>query len=151
MDNYNGSTSSVVLYEPGFGFGRDWGCAFAHAPPLQEFGDMLTRSITNRIQSRDGKRICTCWCIYFVVCVGVRVGVSICVSLCARVSMHGLPTRVRSHFTTILYDPGTLGSRSCDNDGNCISKICFVLFIIFSFRSFKDCTQNAQRERERER
>ena len=51
----------------GFGFGRDWGCAFAHSPPLQEFGDMLTRSIRKRIQRRDGKRICVCWCIAFVM------------------------------------------------------------------------------------
>ena len=32
---------------------------FAHAP-LQGFGEMLTRSIRNRIQRCDGKRICPC-------------------------------------------------------------------------------------------
>ena len=45
------------------------GFTFAHTPPLQEFGDMLTRIIRNRPQSRDGKRICACWCIAsLVVC-----------------------------------------------------------------------------------
>ena len=58
--SYNESTSRFILYEAGFVFGRDQGCVFAHAPPLQEFGDMLTRSIRNRIQNRDGKQICAC-------------------------------------------------------------------------------------------
>ena len=78
-DSYNASTSRFIFSETGFGFGRDWGCAFAHAPPLQEFGDMLTRSIRNRIQSRDGKRICACWCIALVACV-----CGVCVSSRAR-------------------------------------------------------------------
>ena len=64
-----------------FGFGRDWGCAFAHAPPLQEFGGMLTRNITNRIQSRDGKRICACWCSALVGCVCARVRVYLRISM----------------------------------------------------------------------
>ena len=51
-DIYNKGTS-------GLGFGRE-GCAFVHAPPLQEFGDMLTRSVRNRIQRHDGKRLCAC-------------------------------------------------------------------------------------------
>ena len=75
-DIYNGSTSRSILYEAvfGFGVGRDWGYTVAHAPPLQEFGDMLTtRNIRSRIQSREGKRICTCWCIALVVSVCVRV------------------------------------------------------------------------------
>ena len=32
-------------------------CAFAHAP-LQEFGDMLIRSTRDRIEKREGTRIC---------------------------------------------------------------------------------------------
>ena len=84
----------------GSGFGRDWGCAFSHAPPLQEFGDMLTRSIRNRIQSRDGKRICACWYIGLVVCVYLRISVR------ERINAW-LPTRVRSQLTVISYSPGT--------------------------------------------
>ena len=34
--------------------------AFAHAPPLQEFGEMLMRIIRNRIQSCEDKLICVC-------------------------------------------------------------------------------------------
>ena len=60
-ESYNESTSRCILYEVGFGFGQDSGCAFAYAPPLQESGEMLTRSIKSRIQSREGKRICACW------------------------------------------------------------------------------------------
>ena len=44
-----------------------------HAPALQEFDDMMARSIIKRIQSRDGKRICTCKCIALVVSACVRV------------------------------------------------------------------------------
>ena len=67
--SYNESTSRFTLYEAGFGFRRDQRCVFVHAPPLQQFGDMLTRSTRNRIQNRDGKKICACCCIAFVVCV----------------------------------------------------------------------------------
>ena len=127
--SYNERTSTIIS-----GFGRDWGCAFAHAPPLQEFGDMLTMSITNRIQSRDDKRICACWClalVAFVYCMCVSV--SICVSLCARVSMHELPTRVRSHFTVISYNPEISGSRSCDLNtcSSGLSQICLLFYFIF--------------------
>ena len=116
-DSYNQSRSS-------FGCQRDWGYVFAHAPPLQEFGDMLKRSITNKIQSH-GKRICACWCIAFVVCVGARFCVYLRISMRERIK-HGLPTRVRSHLTAISHGPGILGSRSCNNDGNGLSQICFV-------------------------
>ena len=34
--------------------------ALAHAPPLQEFGEMLTMSTKNRIQIFEGKVICAC-------------------------------------------------------------------------------------------
>ena len=58
-----------LLHEAGFG----------HEPPRQEFGDMLRRSIRNRMQSCDGKRICACWCIVLVlyvrVCVYLRISV----------------------------------------------------------------------------
>ena len=47
--------------------------------------------------------------------------VSICVSLCARVSVHRLPTRVRSHLTVIPYSPETSESRSCDGGRNGLS------------------------------
>ena len=67
--SYNESTSRFTLHEAGFGFRRDQRCVFVHAPPLQQFGDMLTRSTRNRIQNRDGKKICACCCIAFVVCV----------------------------------------------------------------------------------
>ena len=60
---------------------------------------MLTRSIRNRINSRDGKQICACWCIA-LVCVCVRFSV-LYISMCARVSMHGLTTRGCSHVTAI--------------------------------------------------
>ena len=43
-----------------------------HAPALQEFGDMMARSIKKKIESRDGKCICACWYITLVVCVCVR-------------------------------------------------------------------------------
>ena len=72
-----------MQYEAGLGFGRDWGGAFAHAPTLQEFGD---RSIRNRIQSRDGKRICACWFIPLVVCVCVRVCLYLHISVRAPVN-----------------------------------------------------------------
>ena len=55
--------------------------AFAHAPALQEFGNMLTRRTRNRIQIRNGKRICACWRVDLVVCVGVRVFAYMCNSV----------------------------------------------------------------------
>ena len=78
--SYNESASTFI-YQAGFGFGRDCGCAFDHAPPLQEFGDMLTRRIRNRIQTRDDKKICICWCIVLVVCVCVRACVYLRISM----------------------------------------------------------------------
>ena len=106
---YNESTPRFILHEAKFGFRfRLWGCVFAHAPLLQEFGDMLTRIIINRIQSRDGKRICACFAYCFSV--SACMSVSICISMCTRVSMHGLPTRVRSHFKVISHSPETSAS-----------------------------------------
>ena len=76
--SYNESTSRFISRA------QVWvrlGCALCNTPPLQEIGDMLARSIRNRIESRDGKRICVCWCVALVVCVCV----SVCV--CVRVSV----------------------------------------------------------------
>ena len=67
-DSYSKRTSR-------FGFERAWRFAFVHAPALQDFGDMLTKRTRNRIQSRDGKRICACWCIALVVRVCVNLSV----------------------------------------------------------------------------
>ena len=78
-DSYNSSESRFILCKAGFGFARDWGCAFAH-PPLQEFSDMLTMSIRNRIQSREGKKICAYMCIDFVICICVRACLFLLVS-----------------------------------------------------------------------
>ena len=50
----------------------------AHSP-LQEFGDMLIKSVAIRIQRHGGKRICACWWIAPLVCVPVSVRVSVCV------------------------------------------------------------------------
>ena len=74
-DIYNGSTSRSILYEAvfGFGVGRDWGYTVAHAPALQEFGDMLARSKRNRVQSRDGTLVCVFGAL-----------LELLVSLCAR-------------------------------------------------------------------
>ena len=81
-DIYNGSTSRSILYEAEFGFGVGrLGIKVAHAPALQEFGNMLTRRTRNRIQIRNGKRICACWRVDLVVCVGVRVFVYLCNSV----------------------------------------------------------------------
>ena len=68
-DSYKETKPMRILYEAGSA--SFWGESgvFTHAPPLQETGHMLTRSIRNRIQSRDGTRICRCWCIAVVVCV----------------------------------------------------------------------------------
>ena len=79
---------NLMLYDAGFGFGRDRGSFYMHtvrrtgryAPPLQEFGGMLKRRIRNRIQSRDGKRICGCWRIVSVACTCARVYVYLRVS-----------------------------------------------------------------------
>ena len=72
----NESTPRFIVYEAG----RDWGYAFVHAPPLQEFGDMLTSSIANRIQIRDSERICAYGCVC-VVCVCVCLCVYLCISV----------------------------------------------------------------------
>ena len=37
-----------------------WECRFGHAPPLQEFGEILMSSIRNRIQSCEDKLTCAC-------------------------------------------------------------------------------------------
>ena len=66
------------LFYAGLAWGRDWGCAFAHAP-LQEFGDMLIKSIRTRIKIFQGKRICASWWIPLLVCVCAHVPVSFCV------------------------------------------------------------------------
>ena len=52
------------------------GDAFAYAP-LHEFGDMLTKNVTNRIQRHEGKPICACWWIARLVCVPVSISVRI--------------------------------------------------------------------------
>ena len=80
------------------------GRLFAHSP-LQEFDDMLVKSVTTRIQRQEGKRICACWYIAPLVCV--RVSVCVCVRMRKRMSAFALPTRVRSHFTMISCSPGT--------------------------------------------
>ena len=51
-----------------FGFERDDYLKefVAHAPLIQVFGDMLTRRAKNKIQSRDDKWICLCWCVDFI-------------------------------------------------------------------------------------
>ena len=48
---------------------------FAHAP-LQEFGDMLIKSIWNRIKRCEGKRICACCWVALLGSVSARVAVS---------------------------------------------------------------------------
>ena len=52
--------------------------AGVHAP-LQESGDMLIKSIRNRIKRSEDKRICACWYITLIASVSARVPVSICV------------------------------------------------------------------------
>ena len=54
----------VQVYDTGFRV------PFAHAP-VQEFGHMLMRSITNTIQSREDKFICTCFDVCVCICVSV--------------------------------------------------------------------------------
>ena len=62
---------------------RDYMCTFAHAP-LQEPGDMLIRSTRDRIEKREGTRICAqnallftsafdCAHVSFSLCVVVRL------------------------------------------------------------------------------
>ena len=63
----------------------------ANVPPLQEFGDMLTSSIANMIQSRGTKRIVACCCV-LVVCV--------CVCLC-----NYLRSSVRERINVWVTDP----------------------------------------------
>ena len=80
--SYNESTSRFISRV------RVWvrlGYTLCNTPPLQEFGDMLARSIRNRIESRGGKRICVCWCVALGLVVCVCVSVSVCV--CVRVSV----------------------------------------------------------------
>ena len=72
----------------------EFGGVFAYAPPLQEFGNMLTRSIRNRIQNRDVKRICACCHLALVVCVYVRVCVYLRISV--RVRMNACVTDPRA-------------------------------------------------------
>ena len=62
-------------------------CARTHArthAPLQGFGDMPTRRTRNRIQSRDGKRICACCRIASVDCACVIVCIYMCISVHTR-------------------------------------------------------------------
>ena len=77
-DGYNDSMSRFYNTRQGSGLGEIGECAFSHAPPLQEFGEMLARIRRNMVQSPDVKRICTCWCIVLVACV---YSTCICVSL----------------------------------------------------------------------
>ena len=74
---------------------------------------ICSRTTTTRIRRHAGKehkkqnpksrrQINLCMLVYFLNCLCLRKCLraceSICVYLCASVSMHGLPTRVRSHF-----------------------------------------------------
>ena len=71
----------------GSGFARDWDVNLrTHSPAPQEFNNMLTRNMGNRIQSRDGKQICTRWCIDFVICVCVRARVYLRISVRERIN-----------------------------------------------------------------
>ena len=125
--------------ELGVGFRRGF-FLFETRAPLQVLGDIVTRRKKNRIQSRGGKLICSCWHVDFVCClVCVRMWpiclcmfhmcscvryaylcVCVCVCVCAGVLVHGLPTCVRSHFSVIAYmctgicSPESAGLWSCN-------------------------------------
>ena len=82
-------TIKSTLYESRFGlvFEQDSGCALARSPPLQEFGDMMTRSIRKyRTRRPHGKRICAWWRINLVVCVYLRARLCLYAHLCAHIN-----------------------------------------------------------------
>ena len=55
---------------------EDRGFVFVHAP-LPEFGEMLMRSIRNKIQSCEDKLICACGCLHVCLCLSVCICVSV--------------------------------------------------------------------------
>ena len=55
---------------------------------LEEFGNMLIRSIKNRNQRREGKQIWARWCNVLYVCVYARVLADVCASLWMHARSH---------------------------------------------------------------
>ena len=89
-----------------FGRGQILGMwiAFAHAL-LQEFGNMLMRSVKNRIHRREGKQIWLRWwnvCLCRCACVLVCIYVSVCVSLWVHVSTWRVK-KLTTHTDTTVY------------------------------------------------
>ena len=77
---------------------------------------MLTRNTRKRIQSRDGKRVCKCWCIALVVCLSVclrgcaylRISVRECINTersytAPKVNMHSTQDPCSTDCATALY------------------------------------------------
>ena len=54
--------SGSRLCETKLGWHLCWWFVFAHVP-VQEYGEILTRSIQHRTQRCDGRQICECWWI----------------------------------------------------------------------------------------
>ena len=68
--------------------------------------------------------VCACSCVY---------GSYLCVSVYVSALTHGLPTRVRRHFTVLPYSPETSEYRPCNGISNGLS-ICFFSFYTQAFK-----------------
>ena len=75
--------------------------------PLQGFGDMVIKSITNGIKRSEGKQICACWWL------ALLMSVSECVWLCLSVCMLRRSAKVSN---TDLLLSGQLGDVQSHSD-----------------------------------